>query len=516
MNRELIVNVTDHETRVALVEDGVLTEIFIERDDETNITGNIYKGIVQRVLPGMQAAFVDINLEQAAFLYVDDVIGKRISEEETDTSDEDIGFEEYSEGTLKDNPTSIQKTFKKSDLKIEDLITEGQEIMVQVVKSPIGSKGPRISSHISLPGRNLVLMPTVNHIGISRRIDDKVERTRLKNNILKLRKSNYGYILRTVSEGIAEDKLFKEMELLDNSWQSIKESYKTAAAPTLLHKDLTVTLRLIRDLLAQSANKIIIDSYSGYKSILTFIDSIIPEIKIDVEYFNKKSELIFDHYHIENDIIRALKKKVWLKSGGYLIIEQTEALVSIDVNTGRYIGKQDFEETVLKINLEAVEEIAYQVRLRNLGGIIIIDFIDMESSENKEKVYNALKDALRKDKSKTSVLPMSEMGLIQMTRKRVTKSLLKMMCEPCFYCDGNGLLLSKKTTCYEIFKEILREENDMIGNTINIRVNPQIADLLNGKEKNLIFIIGNRIDKKIEIIPDNQLHLEEFKITGKT
>ncbi|MBU0993722.1 MAG: Rne/Rng family ribonuclease [Proteobacteria bacterium] len=506
MNTELIVNVTDHETRVALIENGILAEIFIERGDETNITGNIYKGIVQRVLPGMQAAFVDINLDQAAFLYVDDVVGRKNNGDDhlgnDDISSDDLSIEDF-------DPETIPP--KRPNAKIEDLITEGQEIMVQVVKSPIGSKGPRITTHISLPGRYLVLMPTVNHVGISRRIEDKDERSRLKDLILNSRQHNYGYISRTASEGISNDKLIHEMKLLENSWNNIKEKIGQTTAPCLLHKDLIVTLRAIRDHLIHDANKLIIDSYTGYKSVLAFIESIIPDFNVKVEYYDKP-EPVFDYFNIENEINRALQKKVWLKSGGYIIIEHTEALVAIDVNTGRYIGRHNFEETVLKINLEAIDEIARQIRLRNIGGIIIIDFIDMEQTINKENVYNTLKEVLKKDKSKTSILPMSDMGLIQMTRKRVTKSLLKMMCEPCFYCEGNGLLLSRQTVCFDIFREIMRGADDILGNTIKIKVSPPLSDMLKNKEKNMIFYIENKFGKKIEIIPDNDFHIEEYDI----
>ena len=505
MNTELIVNVTDHETRVALIENRQLSEIFIERDDESNITGNIYKGVVQRVLPGMQASFVDISLDQAAFLYVDDVIAKNSPEHDKSASSENKSSVEADQ----DETETIKQ--KKQTPKIESLISEGEEIMVQVVKSPIGSKGPRITTHISLPGRYIVLMPTVNHVGISRRIENKEERSRLKELISTTRTQNYGYIARTASEGISDDKIKSEMELLETSWQGIQKKAKKTKAPSLLHKDLMVTLRTIRDHLIHSANKLTIDSYTGYKSVQSFVESLAPDLKLKIDYYDK-TEPIFDHFNIENEINRALQKKVWLKSGGYIIIEHTEALVAIDVNTGRYIGKHNFEETVLKINLEAVEEIAKQIRLRNIGGIIIIDFIDMEQTVNKENVYNSLKEILKKDRSKTTILPMSDMGLIQMTRKRVTKSLLKMMCEPCFYCEGDGMLLSRQTVCYDIFREIIRDSEDIIGESIKVRANKQIAEMLTGKEKNMIYYLENSLSKSIQIIPEKDFHLEEFEI----
>jgi ribonuclease G len=507
MYKELIINATEHETRVALLEDGTIVELLIDRGDDSNIAGNIYKGRVQRVLSGMQAAFVDIGLHQAAFIYVDDVIGDVHEEYEevfiksSTTGHEDNEPDEY----------SAPSAFDKPAIPIEELITEGQEILVQVAKSPIGSKGARITSHISLPGRFLVLMPTVNHIGISRRIEDEEERTRLKEMIINLREKEYGFIVRTAGEGVGLDKLEKEMHFLINLWNKIQRKYHAGSAPTLLHKDLTITLRAVRDLLTDEADKLIVDSSDTYRSLLSFLEEFMPGLKDSVELYCG-NEPIFDAYNLEVDISRALKKKVWLKSGGYIVIELTEALVAIDVNTGRYVGKHNFEETILKTNLEAVKEIAYQVRLRNLGGIIIIDFIDMEKPSDREKVFNALKDAFKKDKSKTNVLPMSDMGLIQMTRKRVRKSLSRLLCEPCFYCDGDGYLISKQSICYNIFREILREAQDMVGNRFTLRVNPEIAELLHGEENNLITSLEKKLNKQIIIYPNSRFHVEEFDV----
>ncbi|RJP76076.1 MAG: Rne/Rng family ribonuclease [Desulfobacteraceae bacterium] len=507
MYKELIINSTEHETRVALLEDGTIVELFIDRGDDSNIAGNIYKGRVQRVLPGMQAAFVDIGLHQAAFIYVDDVIG-----------DVNQDFEKFFLNTanagVEDNEQEefgIPSTIEKPVIPIEELISEGQEILVQVAKSPIGSKGARITSHISLPGRFLVLMPTVNHIGISRRIEDEEERSRLKEMMLSLRDKEYGYIIRTAGEGVGLDKLEKEMHFLTNLWNKIQKKHQAVSAPILLHKDLTITLRAVRDLLTDEADKLIVDSPNTYRSVLSFLEEFMPGLKDSVELYTGK-EPIFDAYNLEVDISRALKKKVWLKSGGYIVIELTEALVAIDVNTGRYVGKHNFEETILKTNLEAVKEIAYQVRLRNLGGIIIIDFIDMEKSSDREKVFSALKDALKKDKSKTNVLPMSDMGLIQMTRKRIRKSLSRILCEPCFYCDGDGYLISRQSICYNIFREILREAQDMVGSRFTLRVNPEIAELLHGEENNLIASLEERLNKQIIIYPNSRFHVEEFDV----
>jgi ribonuclease G len=503
MYKKIVINVADHETRVALLEDGNIAELFIEQGDASDIAGNIYKGKVQRVLPGMQAAFVDIGLKQAAFIYVSDVIGGNYSPIEDLLDNNDI-TEEYI--PYNSNISSIRR-----DRHIEELITEGQEIMVQAAKAPMGSKGARLTTHISLPGRFLVLMPASDHIGISRRIEDDTERNRLKATIESIRENNFGYIVRTAAEGIQEEKLKYEMGFLNNLWESLQQKYQTAPAPYLLHKEVAVSLRAVRDLLLHEAEKLIIDSRSGYESILNFLDEFMPSLKDSVEFY-EGLEPIFDSFNLEADISRALKKKVWLKSGGYIVIEHTEALVAIDVNTGRYVGKYNLEETILKTNLEAIKEIAYQIRLRDIGGIIIIDFIDMEKKSNQEKVFNALKEALKKDRSKTHVLPISELGLIQMTRKRIRKPLTRILCEPCFYCDGEGYLISKQTICYNIYREIIRESRDMIGVKVSLRVNPEIAELLYGEESHIIVSVERVIGRQVVIYPDAKLHMEEFNI----
>jgi ribonuclease G len=506
MYKQLIINASDHETRVALLEDGTIVELYVDRGDDSDVTGNIYKGKVLRVLPGMQAAFVDIGLNQAAFIYVDDVY----------TND----FKEYANMFQIDTeepqaePASIPEPAPyegRRSYQIEELISEGQEVLVQVVKSPIGTKGARISSYISLPGRFLVLMPKSDHIGISRRIEDEIERERLRNSTMNLRTNYYGYIVRTAAEGEPEEKLASEMSFLNNLWVNIQKKYEKAPTPSRLHQEISVSLRAVRDLLIHEVEKLVIDSKPTYDSVLSFLETYMPGLK-DHVVLNDGSEPVFDAYNLEGDISRALKRKVWLKSGGYITIEHTEALVAVDVNTGRYVGKYNLEETILKTNLEAVKEIAYQIRLRDLGGIIIIDFIDMEKKSNQEKVFNALREALEKDKSKTHVLPMSEMGLIQMTRKRTREPLTRILCEPCYYCDGEGYIISKQSICYSIFREILRESQDMNGIRLTLRVNPQIAELLHGEENNLITVLEKAIGKQIVIYPNATYHMEEFDI----
>ncbi len=505
MYKKIIINVTEHETRVALAEDDTVAELFIERKGSKDSNGNIYKGRVQRVLPGMQAAFVDIGLKQAAFIYVDDVIHDSFSDMEKIFSDEE---DENNQAHADIEEHAVEK----GQYGIEDLIQEGQEIMVQVSKSPIGTKGARITSNISLPGRFLVLMPTSTHIGISRRIEDEQERNRLKEMVINLTgEDRIGYIVRTAAEGVNEEKIAYEMGFLKNLLKNIKKKYKTAPTPSLLHQELNLSIRAVRDLLVQEAEKLIIDSKSDYELILSFLNTINPGLKDSVELYEGK-EPIFDAYNLEGDISRALKKKVWLKSGGYIVIEHTEALVAVDVNTGRYVGKHNLEETILKTNLEAVKEIAYQIRLRDIGGIIIIDFIDMEKKSNQEKVFNALSEAFTKDRSKTHILPISDMGLIQMTRKRTRKPLTRLLCEPCFYCDGEGYLISRKTICYSIYRDILKNELDMASVRLTLRVNPEIADLLHGEERRIVSSLEKKIGKQIIIYPDSQYHMEEFDI----
>lgn len=510
MYRQIVINAAEHETRVALLEEGTIAELFIERDNDSDIAGNVYKGRVQRVLPGMQAAFVEIGLSQAAFIYVDDIIPQpdgnfeALFDDEAETvSDEDRQAA---------GPPSL--SHRSRSVSIEDLLTEGQEIMVQVSKGPIGTKGARVTTYISLPGRFLVLMPTSRHIGVSRRIEDEDERTRLRELVGELRDDEIGYIARTAAEGVPGEKLLSEMGFLKNLWASILAKCRNAPVPSLIHQELSVSLRAVRDLLLHEAGKLVIDDRGGYETILSFLDTFMPSLKGSVELYTG-DEPVFDAFNLEGDISRALKKKVWLKSGGYIVIELTEALVAIDVNTGRYVGKHNLEETILKTNLEAVKEIAYQVRLRDIGGIIIIDFIDMEKKTNQEKVFNALRDAVKRDRSKTHILPMSEMGLIQMTRKRVRRSLTRTLCEPCFYCEGEGYLISRKTICHNIYREVLRDVREILGSRITLQVNPEIAELLHGEESHIVLSLERRIAKQVEVYPNPELHIAAFEVLAE-
>ena len=502
MTREMIINSTDHETRIAILERGVLSNIYIERSKEGGTIGNIYNGRVVRVLPGIQAAFVDIGLERTAFLYVADI---------TNILD-DLEFLDEDEADTDDIFDLRRRLYRRDNaLHIEDVIKEGQEILVQVTKEPIGNKGARLTTHISLPGRNLVYMPTVNHIGISRRIHDESERQRLREIIEKMRPEKHGFIARTVSEGRKDEELRADLEYLTRLWESIQTKKNRTGVPGLVHPDIGIILRAIRDFYTKDVSRIVVDSKEALSDITDFMKTFLPNAGYYLELYDKE-EPIFNTFGIELDISRALNKKVWLKSGGYIVIETTEALCAIDVNTGKYVGKRNLEETILNTNLEAVKEIAYQLRLRNIGGIIIIDFIDMENESHRDKVFTTLKEEMAKDKSKTNILKISELGLVEMTRQRTGKNIDRMLCEPCPYCEGAGTIKSKITICYEIFRELEREGSNTISGTLCVLANPDIANLLLEDEKNTIEKLEKTLQRKIVIKVDKSLHQENYEI----
>jgi ribonuclease G len=500
MGKELVINTTSHETRVALLENRHIAELYIERSRERGIVGNIYKGKVIRVLPGMQAAFVDIGMEKAAFLYVADVL------------DEMEAVEQFIEGGINHANPEEETTKERPPLPpIEELLQEGQEILAQVAKEPLGTKGARITSQISLPGRHLVYMPTVDHIGISRRIENEAERERLRKIIEGIRPKGTGFIVRTAAEGKSEEDLKADMEFLVALWQEIVRRKEKKGAPCLIHSDLDVTCKVLRDILTEDVDRIVVDSQEEYNKIVRFIDTFMPKPKYVIDLYDD-DEPIFDAFGLEVEIARALGRKVWLKSGGYIIIEQTEALTAIDVNTGRFVGKHNLEDTILKTNLEAVKEIAFQLRLRNIGGLIIIDFIDMEKELHREKVHSALEEALKNDKSKTNILKISELGLVEMTRKRVRESLGRTLCEPCPYCEGKGYVKSRTTMVYEIFRELQVEIRNLPGNRLTLLVHPDIAALLYDEERGGIEELERRFGKEIAITARSGFHLEQFEI----
>lgn len=510
MASELIVNTRPHETRVALVENGVVVELHIERKTGQELMGNIYRGRVVRVLPGMQAAFVDIGLDRSAFLYVTEVHQDFLDLEQMMLRS---GTNNTEEEPAEEEPGEVLHTSRPPiPFNIEDLLHEGQDIMVQIAKEPIGTKGARLTSHISLPGRHLVLMPNVDHVGVSRRIEDPVERERLRSLAQDMRPPRTGLIVRTASEGADKGKLKSEMDFLLKLWASIQERMTRGSGPGLLYKDVGICLRSVRDLFTREVDRLVIDSRDEYNHVMEFIETFAPSLKYSVELYEGEDP-IFDFYGIEMEISRALEKKIWLKSGGYIVIELTEALTAIDVNTGSYVGTRNLEETILKTNLEAVKEIAYQLRLRNLGGLIVIDFIDMEKKVNRERVFTALREALSKDKAKTHILKMSELGLIEMTRKRTRENLNRVLSEPCFYCEGRGSLKSRKTICYEVLRDIEREACTQANlEEIVVNVHPEIAHVLKEEEQESIMDLQRRINRRITISEKEGLHMEQYEI----
>ncbi len=689
-NSNLVINAAGAETRVALVENGTIHEYYLERKHEKGIVGNIYKGRVVRVLPGMQAAFVDIGLDKAAFLYVGDVYGDPDFSEEFEltegehraetnevpdeheaeeaearaqasssqpeatagerpageagsaeaasgdapaqvapaaratedgiqpaltpvplaaiplTADMMIAPEPPVPGLLvpsltdalpppapaaqegepasattppplpaaAEAPSADRREVREKDAarearadrgdrdrdrgdrgdrdrrrdreergrregrdrdrdrdrdrgrngreekrhkepkNIQDLLKEGQEVVVQVAKDPIGTKGARITSHISLPGRHLVFMPTVDHIGISRRIEKDSERRRLREIVDRMRPDGTGFIVRTVAESVEASKLEADIRFLIQVWNEIIRTKDKASAPALLHGDLDLILRATRDLFTSDVGKLIIDDRDEHERILRFVHEQAPHLESQIEIY-RGEEPIFDAYGIEQELKRAAQRKVWLRSGGYIIMDQAEALTAIDVNSGRYVGKKNLEETITKINVEAAKEIVYQLRLRNIGGIIIIDFIDMDKPQNREKVFKALQDALGRDKAKTNVLKISELGLVEMTRKRVRESVTRMTNEPCSYCDGKGHIKSKITVAYEIFREIRREAAHYPEPVLVVNCHTEVARILQGAERDELRYLMDRHNKTIQVRPQQNYHQEQFDIYGR-
>ena len=502
MSRTLLINAEGPERRVAVLEDNALTELYVERAHGHHIVGNIYKGRVVRVLPGMQAAFVDIGIGRAAFLYAGDVLNL----DSDDLSESaPLNDEEASAAT---GPSAGSEAPVPP---IQSLVRQGQELVVQVSKEPIGSKGARVTSHISLPGRQLVLLPTVTHVGISRRIRSEAERERLREIVERIRPAQMGFIVRTVAEGQDEQQLVADKELLLRIWRDIEQKFDPAPAPSLVHQDLDLTLRTVRDLFTADVQRLLIDSSEEYERIKSFVATYLPHGVDALQHYDGE-EPLFDKYGIEHEIERGLERKVWLKSGGYLVIDRGEALTSVDVNTGRFVGYHNLDDTILRTNLEAVKEVVTQLRLRNIGGIIVIDFIDMERVGDREKVWRALEAALQADRARTNALEISELGLVEMTRKRVRESLAEQLTEPCSYCAGRGFTKSALTTCYEILREIRRQGPGLPGNMIMVEAHPRVADLLADQERDLVTALEMRLSKEVVVNSAANFHLEQYTI----
>lgn len=488
MVKEIIVDIGLDETRVALLEDKELVEIYVERPKQERLLGNIYRGKVSSVLPGMQAAFIDIGYEKNAFLYVGDAVSqKEFSEEEDELYQEVKGQN------------------------IDEILRPGQEITVQVIKEPIGTKGPRVTSHITLPGRHLVLLPNADYVGVSRRIENENERGKLKKLAEKVKPPGMGLIVRTASEGMSEDDFNHDISFLVKLWEKIKHKEHSGSVPRCIHKDLNLIYRTVRDLFTWDVNKFIINDRQQYAKVLELVDMMSPALKVRVEYFSKSYNL-FEYYQIESKISKALGRKVWLKCGGYLIIDKTEALTVVDVNTGKYVGNNNLEDTVLKTNIDAAKEIAKQLRLRDIGGIIIIDFIDMHEEDHQHMVLDALKQALKRDRTKSTVVGMTGLGLIEMTRKKVRQELSTVMTVDCPYCEGTGKILSPESIARNVEKEISSYLSQTIAQAISVDVHPSVAAVLNGVDKENIIRLENTFNKKICIRASDEVKHDDMKI----
>jgi ribonuclease G len=501
MKQEIFINSTPQESRIAIVEDGVLAEFLVERKEEMGVAGNIYKGKVARVLPGMQAAFVDIGMEKAGFLHASDFSAEPEDLQMIESSGDDVEFEE------------APKRIPSRRLPLEKQLSRGEEVLVQVAKDPLGTKGARVTSHISLPGRYMVFMPGTRHIGISRRIESEEERKRLKEIAQSLGTETGGFILRTACEGLSKREIQRDLHFLTRLWARIQKKAESATAPALIHQDLDLIARTIRDFFTADTDQVVIDSPKDYRRVVDFVRQFMPRLKSKIVLYSEQ-EPMFEQQGIEDKITKALDRRVWLRSGGYLIIERTEALTAVDVNTGRFVGKRNQEETILKTNMEAVQEVVRQLRLRNAGGIIIIDFIDMEKEGNRKKVYDALKEALKKDKARTNILKISELGLVEMTRQRTRESLENQLLRSCPHCEGRGRIKSAPTVAYDVLRAIKRQSPSFDGGkNIVVRLHPDIANFLYDEKNNSLENLEREINHRIIIKASQDLHHEKYEIS---
>jgi ribonuclease G len=509
VGKRIVVNAGVTETRLAVQDGNLLTELYIERADRRSIVGNVYKGVVTNVLPGMQAAFVDIGLAKDAFLYAGDYTANlgesdRVPAVEDETADVDVGDAEA-------------EPRREAVAPIEEMLRKGQEVLVQVAKESLGTKGARVTSFVSIPGRYIVYMPQAHHVGVSRRIHDDAERDRLRAIVKELPPPPGGFIVRTVAEGKGQEELVADVHFLTRLWAQVQARFESAKAPALLHEEMDVTFRVVRDLFSPEVDEFLVDSEAAYRKCLQFATSLVPQLAPRVKKWDKDTP-IFEATGIEREIDKALRRRVWLKSGGYIVIDHTEALVAIDVNSGKYVGKRDFEETVLKINMEAVTEVVRQIRLRDLGGIIIIDFIDMERPEHRDQVFKALTRVLADDKARTNVLEISELGLVEMTRKRVRQSLQSLFCAPCPTCKGSGVVKSDATLTAEIFRKIQAQAGagaEGNGHDVVVRVHPEMARHLETDQRDGLERLQALIGRKVSAQAVPSYHREQYDLTFK-
>lgn len=522
MAKELLVNQTLNESRAVLVENGEILDFLMERglDEKTEKprVGNIYLGRVLRVLPGMQSAFVDIGYEKAAFLYVDDAYLPSLDEqremaEKSKEKQKEGRIGEVIPDELSTLSESVDMRFRPAAVTIESFLKEGDELLVQVAKEPISTKGPRVTRHITLAGRHVVFMPFIEHTGVSRRIESEKERERLKEILDTIRPEGKGVIARTAAEAQSYKTLKADYNILVRIWKDVQKRTEKVKAPFTAYKDLNFIQRVLRDITDQDVDQIIVDSREHMKEVDKFTLKFLPQLKGKTTFYDEGTP-IFEKYGIDMEIERGISNKVFLRSGGSLNIDQTEALVSVDVNTGKFVGRKTLEETILRTNLEAVKEIAYQLRLRNCGGIIIVDFIDMEKEEHRDQVYQSLLEALKKDRAKTNVLPISGLGLVEMTRKRTRDTLTRIMCEPCPYCEGTGRVKSTLTVCYELIRELTKmlKKGETSYKKIFIFAHPEVTTRLCGEDLDFIETLEDAYNLTLQVRSENNYHIEQYEI----
>jgi ribonuclease G len=559
VKKQIVLNCTTGETRVAVLEGNQLAEVYIERLRSRGVVGNIYKARVQRVLPGMQAAFVDIGFEKAAFLHASDFFDElsdlppfaaQPGASTEPSAEEDDGMEgaadipaileefavepihEEASGGAEPQAAEASPSLEPGApggaergragrrgrrTPLENKLSRGEEILVQVSKEPMGTKGSRVTSYISLAGRYLVFMPTTNHIGVSRRIADELERKRLRDLVTSLRPAEGGgFIVRTVCEGLSKREIQADITFLTRQWQRITQQSDSAPAPAMLYHDLDLVQRTIRDLFTPEVGHVWVDSPHEHQRMLDLVETLAPRLKGRLALY-EGAEPIFDHFGIEAQIDKALDRKVWLKSGGTLVIDRTEALTSVDVNTGRYVGKKNQDETILRTNLEAAEEVVRQLRLRNIGGLIIIDFIDMENPADRQRVSDVLQEAVRqKDKAQTRILKISELGLVEMTRKRARESLQQLLCSPCPHCDGTGQAKSAETISFEILRKVERGETFPDGSSrLVVKASPAVAAFLSDSESRALDQLEKAIAKRIIIKAQEGFRTTQYEIVAQ-
>ncbi len=503
MAHKMLVESDPHETRIAILEEDLLTEVFLERRHHRGVVGNVYKGRVSRVLPGMQAAFVDIGLERDAFLYVADVVDTLHAEEDPELT---VGPPVNGAGL---DEEAAPPAFAEPS--IDSLLKVGQELLVQVTKDPLPNKGARVTTQITLPGRFLVLLPTVSHIGVSRRIEDEAERQRLRDLLEGLARAAGGMIVRTAGEGKSGEEFSADLAYLGQLWEAIRRRAESAAAPNLVHQDLDLALRVVRDLFSSEFNVLWVDGETAYTRIVEFLDQVQPALVARVR-LDREERGLFERFGIERELEAALKPKVWLKSGGYLVINPTEALVAIDVNTGRYVGTRSLEETALATNLEAIEEAVRQIRLRDLGGIIVLDLIDMTDKAHREQVFAALERELRKDRAKYKVLSISEFGLVEITRKRSRANLERLLTQTCPYCEGSGRIQSVATICLSLRRAVLKMTGTITSQQLLLRAHPDVTRALQREEHAILEELERELGVAVIVQADAKLHQASFDI----